>query len=60
MWPGDATPRASDETAPEDYSTEELESQRFCMQRSLAGLTALQIAARCRKVMDKILEQAGI
>ncbi len=50
--------QASDEIAPEDFTDSELESQRFCMQSSLAGLTALQIAARCRKVMDKILEQA--
>ena len=52
------SPQASDDEEPEDYSDEDLESQRFCMQSSLAGLTALQIAARCRKVMDKILEQA--
>ncbi len=50
----------SEEIALEDFTDSELESRRFCMQSSLAGLTALQIAARCRKVMDKILEQAGV
>lgn len=51
-------PHASDDGEPEDFSDEVLESRRFCMQSSLAGLTALQIAARYRKVMDKILDQA--
>ncbi|HRJ72700.1 MAG TPA: hypothetical protein PLS03_10770 [Terrimicrobiaceae bacterium] len=58
LRPGDATPQLSDDSEPEDLTDGELESRRFCMQSSLAGLTALQIAARCRKVMDKILEQA--
>ena len=58
LWPEGATPQTSDEGEPEDFTDGELESRRFCMQSSLAGLTALQIAARCRKVMDKILVQA--
>ncbi|HAY07415.1 MAG TPA: hypothetical protein DCY26_12255 [Hyphomonas sp.] len=51
---------AEDEGRSKMWTPSDMESVRYRMEGSFAGLAAIRIANDYRKILDKILEQAGI
>lgn len=51
---------AGDEGKSKMWTADEMESVRYRMEGSFAGLAAIRIANDYRKILDKIIEQAGI